>query len=194
MDTPIVVTALAVVSVLLAPSAGRGLLGDDTRALLEKVADSSDTRALARLIRDADSRADHLVRALDDPDTDVCVAAQRVIEYSQSAALLARLTAWREQRAHATGRVVTPGINRLKSPVYLDCSKRALPKEVLRRLHAAPGTSARIIAENHSTGSIVLRVVYGDVAGNAFTSGYDVVVKRRGRGWDVIVNTLRWES
>jgi hypothetical protein len=191
MASSILIIALAVFVVPNPNPVGRG---DDTRALLTRAAEPQDTRALAQLVRNADSRADSLVGALDDSDTNVCVAAQRVIEYSQSPALLARLSAWRERTARATGSVVTPRIDRPASPVYFECTKRALPKEVLRRLHPDPGTSARIVAETPETGCVLLRVVHGDVNGNPFTSGYDVVVMRRDRGWDVIVNTLRWES
>ena len=162
----------------------------ETRALLLQLERSSGNKALKKLFEEGDERMADLIRALYDPEQKVNLDSQVIIKYLATPKGLAAIEEWYTYRKTQGKGYWSAPIELLSEDKVIDDKDGDPAKLVLKNLHPAKDSYAKMIAYNKSLGAVLIEVIYGRV----FTEGWYVVLKRESGKWRVVSNNLVWQS
>jgi hypothetical protein len=169
----------------------------ETRQLLLKVERESDNKPLKKLFKEADARMSHLIDALNDPDKAVNLNSQIVLTYLAAPEGLAAMESWyRWQRKQGKGYHMA-AIKLLSEVRYLQGEGTNFGKLALKNApHLEAGKSggenlsARLIAHNKKYDTALIEIMAGEI----FTTGWHIVIRREAGKWRLVSDSLVWES
>ena len=169
----------------------------ETREWLLKMDRSSGNTALRQLFEEADVRMTDLIQALDDPQQNVSINAQVIINYLGETAGLKALDEWYRKAKEGRRNYSMPKMKLKSEAEYLEGNDSDLAKLVLKnkalfeaaRFNEAD-VSAKVIAHNKRVKAALIEIVQGQI----FTAGWHAVIKQEGDKWRLISDNNIWMS
>jgi hypothetical protein len=169
-----------------------------TRKLLLRMERGSGSSALKKLFEESDKRMPDLVQALYDEDQIVSLNSQTIIRYLADEKMLADLENWYEYRrkqkldSWVSPVKSLPQVQSLKGTSFWGIENLVLKNVAILKAgeYGAKNLSAQMIAYNRKRKLSLIRIIEGET----FTTCWHIVIRQTGKTWQLLSDTLVWQS
>lgn len=147
--------------------------------------------ALKKLFEESAARQSDLIQALYDPDKEVGVKAQVILNYAGDPVGLAGIEKWIAYSKKQVEDYWMPNINTVSKVRDFKGQKKNLVKLILRNgFRGEKDGWGKLIAFEPKNKCALVEIVFGET----FTEGWHVVVREENGQWRWVVKTLVWQS